>query len=66
MVHIVPYWCVGYRNKTAEEMTDDIVNNQIVELKKLIDEKKLHVNDIDVFCEKGKAVFFMPLCLMIE
>lgn len=51
-----------YRNKTAEEMTDDIVNNQIVELKKLIDGKELDVNDIDVFCEKGEKIFF---CLMI-
>ena len=42
-------------------MTDDIVNNQIVELKKLIDEEKLHVNDIDVFCEKGDE----HLCFMM-
>jgi hypothetical protein len=25
-------------------------------LKKLIDNKELHVNDIDVFCEKGKKI----------
>lgn len=34
-------------------MTDDIVNRQIPELKKLLDNEELHVNDIDVFCEKG-------------
>ncbi|CAF3683428.1 unnamed protein product [Adineta steineri] len=45
--HAVP------KNKTAEEMTDDIVNNQIKALKKLIDNKELNVSDIDVFCEKG-------------
>ncbi|UJR20713.1 hypothetical protein I4U23_023835 [Adineta vaga] len=45
--HAVP------KNKTAEEMTEDIVNNQIKALKKLIDDKELNVSDIDVFCEKG-------------
>ncbi len=38
-------------------MTNDIVNNQIKALKKLIDDKELHVNDIDVFCEKGTESF---------
>jgi len=42
-----------FRNKTAEEMTEDIVNNQIEALKKLIDNQELNVSDIDVFCEKG-------------
>lgn len=45
-----------FRNKTAEEMTEDIVNNQIKALKKLMDGKELHVSDIDVFCEKGKDI----------
>ena len=35
-------------------MTEDIINNQIKELKKLMDKNELQVNDIDVFCEKGK------------
>jgi len=39
-------------------MTDDIVNNQIKALKKLIDDKEINVNDIDVFCEKGKYNLF--------
>jgi len=41
------------RGKTASEMTDDIVDRQIPELKKLIDNNEVQVNDIDVFCEKG-------------
>ena len=63
---------VSSRNKTAEEMTNDIVNHQIVELKKLIDEKKLQVNDIDVFCEKGDDRSFSRreddqcLCSIVE
>ena len=36
-------------------MTEDIVNHQIKELKKLMDSGELHVRDIDVFCEKGKS-----------
>ena len=47
-------WTIMFRNKTAEEMTDNIVNIQIKALKKLIDNKEIDVNDIDVFCEKGK------------
>ncbi len=38
-------------------MTEDIVNHQLKELKKLMDNKELHVSDIDVFCEKGKTSF---------
>ncbi|CAF3677040.1 unnamed protein product [Rotaria socialis] len=41
------------KNRTAEEMTEDIVNKQIKALKKFIDSKEINVNDIDVFCEKG-------------
>lgn len=36
-----------------EEATDDIVNNQIPTIKKLMDQGQLHVDNIDVFCEKG-------------
>ena len=39
-------------------MTDDIVNNQIVALKTLMDNQEICVNDIDVFCEKGNGVLF--------
>ncbi|CAF0814620.1 unnamed protein product [Rotaria sordida] len=45
--HAVP------KNKTAEEMTEDIINKQIKALRQLIDNKEIDVNDIDVFCEKG-------------
>lgn len=38
-------------------MTEDIVNNQIKAVKKLMDDKEVHVNDIDVFCEKGKGIY---------
>jgi hypothetical protein len=38
-------------------MTEDIVNNQIKSLKKLMDNKEINVSDIDVFCEKGKCHF---------
>jgi len=40
-------------------MTEDIINNQIKALKKLIDNKEINVNNIDVFCEKGKKNFFL-------
>ena len=50
------------RNKTADEMTDDIVNNQIVALKKLMDNQEICINDIDVFCEKGNDVLLRSTC----
>jgi imidazolonepropionase len=46
-------------------MTEDIVHNQLKELKKLMNNKELHVNDIDVFCEKGKS-FYSSLFLMFN
>lgn len=38
--------------KTSEEATQDIINNQIPEIKKLLDQHILTVENIDVFCEK--------------
>ncbi|XP_046405938.1 probable imidazolonepropionase [Ischnura elegans] len=40
------------KNKTAEEATLNIVNDQIPELKQLIDRGILSVENIDAFCEK--------------
>lgn len=45
--HAVP------RGKTAEEATNDIVNNQVPKLIDLIKKKELDIDNIDVFCEKG-------------
>lgn len=45
--HAVP------RNKTAEEATNDIINNQVPKLIDLIKKKELDIDNIDVFCEKG-------------
>ena len=42
------------RGKTEKEATDDIVSNQLVKLEELLNEKKLLVDNIDVFCEKGR------------
>ncbi|CAF0868479.1 unnamed protein product [Brachionus calyciflorus] len=39
--------------KTADEATDDIVENQIPKLRDLIRSNDLEVDNIDVFCEKG-------------
>ncbi|XP_029637099.1 probable imidazolonepropionase [Octopus sinensis] len=44
--HAVP------KDKTAEEATYDVINNQLVRVKELMDSGKLHVDNIDVFCEK--------------
>ena len=41
------------RGKTSDEATDDIINNQLPKLVKLIQSKELDVDNIDVFCEKG-------------
>ncbi|ESO89893.1 hypothetical protein LOTGIDRAFT_206771 [Lottia gigantea] len=45
--HAVP------KGKTAEEATKDVIDSQIPAIQKLRDQKKLHVDNIDVFCEKG-------------
>ncbi|KAF6032626.1 AMDHD1 [Bugula neritina] len=49
--HAVP------RGKTAKEATEDILTNQIPKLKELCDKGELHIDNIDVFCEKDtKAI----------
>ncbi|XP_075789803.1 putative imidazolonepropionase [Pelodiscus sinensis] len=41
------------KGKTATEATDDIIINHLPKLKELDLNKEIHVNNIDVFCEKG-------------
>ncbi|XP_067931887.1 probable imidazolonepropionase [Watersipora subatra] len=41
------------KGSTAEEATRDIIDNQIPKLKALCDSWELHIDNIDVFCEKG-------------
>ena len=41
------------RNSTAEETTQHIVNEQIPAIASLCESGDLHVDNIDVFCEKG-------------
>ncbi|XP_076967811.1 putative imidazolonepropionase [Tamandua tetradactyla] len=45
--HAVP------KGKTATEAADDIVNNHLPKLQELGRSGKMHVDNIDVFCEKG-------------
>ena len=42
-----------FRNKNAEEATQDIIKEQIPKLKELMDDKILDIENIDVFCENG-------------
>ena len=41
------------RGKTATEAADDIINNHLPKLKELSRSGQIHVDNIDVFCEKG-------------
>ncbi|NXN07874.1 HUTI imidazolonepropionase, partial [Indicator maculatus] len=41
------------KGKTAAEATDDIVNNHLPKLTELQQSGEIHVDNIDVFCEKG-------------
>ena len=41
------------RGKTMEEATHDVVNNQIPQIKALVESGDLRVDNIDVFCENG-------------
>ncbi|XP_049638800.1 probable imidazolonepropionase [Suncus etruscus] len=41
------------KGKTATEAADDIVHNQLPKLKELSMKGELHIDNIDVFCEKG-------------
>uniref|UniRef100_H0XB01 Probable imidazolonepropionase n=1 Tax=Otolemur garnettii TaxID=30611 RepID=H0XB01_OTOGA len=45
--HAVP------KGKTASEAADDIINNHLPKLKELGRRGEIHVDNIDVFCEKG-------------
>jgi imidazolonepropionase len=44
---------VFLRGLSAEVATAQIINEQIPELKRLMEAKELSVENIDVFCEKG-------------
>jgi len=41
------------KGKTMVEATDDVINNQLKQIKVLMDQNELHVDNIDVFCEDG-------------
>lgn len=41
------------KGKTAIEAADDIVNHHLPKLKELVKNGQIHVDNIDVFCEKG-------------
>ncbi|MGH0165488.1 UNVERIFIED_CONTAM: hypothetical protein FKN15_051623 [Acipenser sinensis] len=41
------------KRKTAAEATDDIIKVQLLKLKEKMSKGELHVDNIDVFCEKG-------------
>ncbi|KAK1169029.1 putative imidazolonepropionase [Acipenser oxyrinchus oxyrinchus] len=41
------------KGKTAAEAMDDIINVQLLKLKEKMSKGELHVDNIDVFCEKG-------------
>lgn len=41
------------KGKTAIEATDDIINNHLPRLRELSRNRDLHIDNIDVFCEKG-------------
>uniref|UniRef100_A0A671G1S7 Probable imidazolonepropionase n=1 Tax=Rhinolophus ferrumequinum TaxID=59479 RepID=A0A671G1S7_RHIFE len=41
------------KGKTATEAADDIINNHLPKLKELGRNGQIHVDNIDVFCEKG-------------
>lgn len=45
--HAVP------KGKTSEEAKNDVIDNQLVQIKNLMQQGKLHVDNIDVFCEQG-------------
>lgn len=45
------YWIC--RDSTADKATVDIVGVQLPDIKRRIDAGELHVDNIDVFCERG-------------
>lgn len=56
-------WPSDFRDMTSSQFTESIVNEQIPNLKKLLDAGDVEVNNIDVFCERGN---FNPLILNTE
>ena len=46
--------CLYCRGSTAEAATRDILDNQIPKLRDLCNNGELHIDNIDVFCEKGE------------
>ena len=47
------YICWLFRGSTSDEATQDIINTQIPAIADLCSSGQLHVDNIDVFCEKG-------------
>lgn len=41
------------RDKTAQEATTDVLDVQLPRLRQLMETGRLHVDNIDVFCEEG-------------
>ena len=44
---------VSFRGSTSDEATQDVINTQIPAIADLCLSGELHVDNIDVFCEKG-------------
>ena len=42
-----------FRGRTADEATHDVINVQLPRIQELMSSGALHVNNIDVFCERG-------------
>ena len=49
-----------YRGSTAEAATQDIIENHIPRLRELCQNGDLHIDNIDVFCEKGNCCVSTP------
>ena len=41
------------RGKSAEEATNDVIENQLPQIASLMERGELTVHNVDVFCEKG-------------
>eukprot|EP00118_Oscarella_pearsei_P009603 m.55969 g.55969 ORF g.55969 m.55969 type:complete len:336 (+) comp34528_c1_seq1:315-1322(+) len=55
-IGVVATFCGAHsipKGKTEEEATADVINVQLPEICRLIKDGQLHVDNIDVFCEKG-------------
>ena len=42
-----------FRDKSAEEATQDVIENQLPQIADLVAKGTLQVENVDVFCEKG-------------